>query len=269
MDTENWTDDDGPVEKLCNLLILSPSLSALTREAFHPHPGQPGTNLMTETGGFPPLKSLVISPNLQALLEFDDRLRTPSGSNERPGAEPPGLGQPSQYPSWRTQEVPTVSLPPPRRKKGVVTGVPMSPKTVSESKSVSSPTNTSPGAGDFGGLGEIMFARPEDAMEVQDGVRSGGSMNPYLNSPPSTPRYFYPRSDDEEEGTSQRSRQRSPFYTLEKSRSRRRPKRQSSDSQSPVERKGGQLVPPRYFTFGYNAGSRLKEKGEILGFPSL
>lgn len=206
----------------------------------------------------PPLTGLAISPNLQALLEFDDRLRTSSENHERPGTEPRGVVQPSQYPSWREQEVPTVSLPPPRRKKSVVTGVPISPKTMTQFRSVSSPTNTSPGVGGFGGPGEIMFARAED-VEVEG---SEGSINPYLNSPPSPPRYSYSRSDDEEEGFDRPS----PFYALEKSRSVRRSKWQRSfGGQSPVERRGGQMVHPRYFTsFSRNGGgSRTKEKGEI------
>ncbi|KAF9654164.1 hypothetical protein BDM02DRAFT_241 [Thelephora ganbajun] len=218
-------------------------------------------NVTTEAKVSPSLASLAISPNLQALLEFDDRLRTSSESHEQPMATPADLVQPNQYPSWGKQEVPTVSLPPPRRKKSVVTGVPMSPKTIFEFQSVASPTNIFPGVGESGGLGEIMFARPEGVLE--DEMESKDSANPYLNSPPSSPRYFYPRSDDEE-GIDQPS----PFYTLEKSRPMRRLKRQRSFSdQSPVERKGGQLVSPRYFTsFGRNVGSRPREKGAFSFF---
>lgn len=219
---------------------------------------------MTEAEESPALASLVISPNLQALLEFDDRLRTSSEILEQPETAPAELPQPSQFPSWIQQEVPTVSLPPPRRrKKSVVTGVPMSPKTISELQNVSSTANAFPGVSGLGGLGEIGFARAEDVREdvVEDEreSRAKGLMNPYLNSPPSPPRYFYPRSDDEGEGVDQPSF----FYTLEKSRSMRRPSRQrSSSDQSPVEHKGGRLVSPRHLaSLGRNAGSRPKERG--------
>lgn len=209
---------------------------------------------MTETEHLPPPSSLVISPNLQALLEFDNRLRTPSESHGPPAKEFSGFAQPGQCASWREQVVPTVSLPPPRRKKSVVPGVPVSPKTMSELQSVASSTSSFPEAGEI--TGEIEFAKPEDAME---GLR--GSTNPYLNSPPSPPRYFYPRSEDEEEGIVQN--QARPFYTLEKSRSMKWPDRQRSFSgPSPVEHKGGQLASRRYFTsFVRNVGSRPKEKG--------
>ena len=209
---------------------------------------------MTETEQLPPPASLVISPNLQALLEFDNRLRTPSESHGPPAKEALGLAQPGQCASWREQGVPTVSLPPPRRKKSVVTGVPVSPKTMFETQSVGSSTSAFPEAGEISG--EIEFARPED---VAEGVR--GSTNPYLNSPPSPPRYFYPRSEDEEEGIGQN--QPMAFYTLEKSRSLKWPDRQRSFSgPSPVEHKDGQLASRRYFTsLVRNVGTRPKEKG--------
>jgi len=101
-----------------------------------------------------------------------------------------------------------------------------------------------------------VFARAEDVVE---GER--GSTNPYLNSPPSPPRYFYPRSEEEEEGIVQN--QPMAFYTLEKSRSMKWPDRQRSFSgPSPVEHKGGQLASRRYFSsLVRNVGSRPKEKG--------
>jgi len=223
---------------------------------------------MTGTEKFPALASLAISPNLQALLEFDDRLRTPSEGHERSGAASADFPQTSQHPVWKQQEVPTISLPPPRRKKSVVTGVSMSPKTISESQSVSSSTNNFSGVAEFGGLGEIMFARVEDISEDEMELGFKGPPNPYLNSPPSPPRYFYPRSDDEEDRTD-----RPPlFYTLEKTRSMRRSirKRPFGGDQSPlVERKGGRPVSPRYFTsLGCNVGSRPKEKGKLLFYLS-
>lgn len=207
-------------------------------------------NVVTNMDEFPPLASLSISPDLQALLEFDDRLRTSGESYERPGTLlPADLARPGgQYPSWVQQEVPTVSLPPPQRKKSVIPGVPISPRTTSEFQNAASPTNSFHGVGKFGGLGEMMFARPRDAPEE---LESEGSMNPYLNSPPSPPRYFYPRSDDEED-------QPSPLYTLEKSRSTRRQIRRRSFS----DQHGSQLVSPRYFaSLGRSSGSRPKEKG--------
>ena len=81
-------------------------------------------------------------------------------------------------------------------------GVPMSPKTISEFQGAAAPATTFSRVDEFGGLGEIVFARPEDVPE--DEMKLGfvgykGSVNPYLNSPPSPPRYFCPRSDDEEE----------------------------------------------------------------------
>ena len=206
-------------------------------------------NVVTETEQFPAFASLAISPNLQALLEFDDRLRTSSEDHERSAPDP---AQPGQYPSWRQQEVPTVSLPPPRRKKSVVTGVPVA---VSEVSSVASSRNTLPTVGGFRGLGEIIFADPED---VEEDVGSNDLVNPHLNAPPSPPRYFYPRSDDEEEWIDQ------PSYTLKKTRTMRRPKRQRSLSdKSPAEHKRAQLFSSRYFASpGRNAGSRPKEKGK-------
>ena len=144
-------------------------------------------------------------------------------------------------------------------------GVPMSPKTISEFQGVAAPATTFSRVGEFGGLGEIVFARPEDEMEMEI-VGYKGSVNPYLNSPPSPPRYFYPRSDDEEEEGVDRP---SLFYTLERSRSPRRPIGQRSFSdqcQSAVERKSeGPLASPRYFaSLGRNVGSRPKEKGEFF-----
>ena len=56
--------------------------------------------------------------------------------DERPATASADLTQLEQYPSQRQREVPTVSLPPPRRKKSVVAGVPMSPKTISEFQGV-------------------------------------------------------------------------------------------------------------------------------------
>jgi len=160
--------------------------------------------------------------------------------------------------------VPTISLPPPRRKKSVVTGVPMTPKTSYECQRASSPTDTFPGAGEFGGPGEIMFARVEDTLEDETVF---GPANPYLNSPPSPPRYFYPRSDDEEDGADRPS----PFYTLEKSRFTRRPIRKrsfGSDQSSLTERKGGRPVSPLYFTaLGCNVGPRPTEKGKSFFRP--
>jgi len=217
---------------------------------------------MTETEQLPPPASLVISPNLQALLEFDNRLRLPSESHGPPAKESPGFAQLGQCASWREQGVPTVSLPPPRRKKSVVTGVPVSPKTMFESERMASPTGSFIRAGEISG--EIEFARPEDVVEDER-----GSTNPYLNSPPSPPRYFYPRSEDEGEGIIQD--QPRPFYTLEKSRSMKWPDRQRSFSgPSPVEHKGGQLASRRYFpSLVRNPGSRPKEKGLVfcLDFP--
>jgi len=238
--------------------ILIPSRSSSSGGTFpSPSWGETGTNVMTETEQLPAPASLVISPNLQALLEFDNRLRTPSEGHGPPAKDATGFAQLGQRPSWKDQVVPTVSLPPPRRKKSVVTGVPVSPKTMSEFQSVVAPMNAIPRAGEISG--DIEFARPEDAVE---GER--GSPNPYLNSPPSPPRYFYPRLDDEEERVDRH--QPSPFYTLEKSRSMKWPDRQRSFSgPPPVEHKGGQLATRRYFTsLVRNVGSRPKEKGASL-----
>jgi len=234
---------------------LFPVAPPLPVEPFHPRPGGnlARASVMAETEQLQAPPSLVISPNLQALLEFDNRLRTPSESHG-----PPAKEQLGQCPSWREQAVPTVSLPPPRRKKGVVAGVPVSPKTASESRSMAPRTNTFPGADELPILGEIEFARLEDVVEGES-----RSTNPYLNSPPSPPRHFYHRSDYEElEGIAQH--QPTPCYTLDKPRSMRQwPDRQRSFSgPSPVEHRGGQLASRRYFTsLVRNVGSRPKEKG--------
>ncbi|KAF9786746.1 hypothetical protein BJ322DRAFT_670611 [Thelephora terrestris] len=204
-------------------------------------------NVATETERFPTLTSLVISPNLQALLEYDDRLRAPSESHKRPEGAPVGRVQHVRYPSWSEQEVPTVPLPPPRRRKK--SGLTMSPKTISELESASPSTDALPGAGGLEVPEEVVFTRPEDILEE---VEVEDLMNPYLNSPPSPPRYFYPRPDEEEEGTGQPS----AFYTLEKSRSVGRTKRQRSLSD---QTEGGQLVPPRFIRANHG-GSRPKER---------
>ena len=222
-------------------------------------------SVMTETE-FPPLASLAISPSLQALLEFDEWLWTSSDSHEKPERTSTDLAQPGQYTSWRQQEVPKVSLPPSRRKKSVVTGVPVSPKIISELQSVASPRNAFSGVGELEALGEILVARAEDVLE--DVMGSGDPMDPDFDPPPSPPRYFYPCSDDEEEGIDQSS----ASYTLEKSRCMRLPERQRSefsDQYLPFlsEGNGGQLFSPRYFTsFGRNVGSRPKEKGDFSFF---
>lgn len=214
-------------------------------------------NVATETERFPTLASLVISPNLQALLEFDDRLRASSESHRRPEVAPVGHLQHVRYPSWSEQEVPTVPLPPPRRRKK--SGLPMSPKTISELESVLPPMDALPGAGELGGAEGVVFTRQEDILEEPEvEVEVEDLMNPYLNSPPSPPRYFYPRPDEEDEGTGQPS----AFYTLEKSRSVGRTKRQRSLSD---QSRGGQLVSPRYIRANY-VGSRPKERGELLIF---
>lgn len=233
---------------------LISSLPASHEGAFpSPSWGNPGMSVTTQAVEFPTLPSLAISPNLQALLEFDDRLRTSSESQERPRKASVDLALPGRQPSRGGQEVPTVSLPPPRRKKSVVTGVPVSPKTTNEFQSASSSTDAVPE--EPGGLGEIMFARAEDV------VGDVGATNPYLNSPPSPPRYFYPRLDDAQEGIDHSS----AFYTLEKRQSAKRQSRQrSSSDQTPTERKGGQLVPRRFLTsLGRSVGSRPKEKGQL------
>ena len=213
---------------------------------------------MMETEEFLTLASLAISPNLQALLEFDDRFRWSGECHGRPETTPADPAQLGQYPSRRQQEVPTVSLPPPRRKKSAVTDVPMT-RTISETQSVSSPTNTYLELAEFGGLGEMVFARPEDVDEEMELERKYFA-NPYLNSPP---RHFYHLSDDGEEGNNQ-----PPVYcTLERTRSMRRPIRiRSSSAQSPVER----LASTRQFaSLGRNRGSRPKERGKTLFiFPS-
>lgn len=221
-------------------------------------------NITTETEAFPVLPSLVISPNLQALLEFDDRLRTTSETHGRSGTAPAGLTQDSQYPSWTQQEVPTAPLPPPRRKKNAVADVPMSPKTISDLQRVSSPTDSLPGIGEPGGLGEIIFARSED--ELVDGLELElelkGTVNPYLNSPPSSPRYFYPLSDDDDDDDYERIGRPKSWSTRRHAR-----QRSFSGDQPRGERKGGKFVPPRCFTsFGRKVGSRPKQKGR-LSFP--
>jgi hypothetical protein len=246
---------------------LSPVLRPLAK-GKRSLPRSEGTqSVMTGTEEFPVLASLVISPNLQALLEFDDRLRTPSETHGRSGAGSADLTQSSQYPVWRQQEVPTISLPPPRRKKSVVAGVPVSPKASSECQRVSSSADDFPGVGEFGRLGEIVFASPEGVLEDEMELGPKGFVNPYLNSPPSPPRYFYPRSDDEEEGI---IGQTPPFYTLERSRSIRRPVRKRSyggDKSPLVERKGGKPVSPWYLTsLGCNVGSRPNERGKFFFF---
>jgi len=214
-------------------------------------------NVMTETE-FPPLASLAISPSLQSLLEFDERFWTSNESYERPERISADLAQHGQYTSWRRQEVPTVLLPPPRRKKSAVTDVPESPKTISELQSVDSP-----------GYEEILLARPEDVLE--DVMGSKDPTNTHLIPPPSPPRYFYPCSDDEEE---EGIDQDSASYTLEKSRAVGLPERQRSFSdqcQSSSEDNGGRFVSPRYLTsFCPNVGSGPKEKGKLsMSFFSL
>lgn len=212
------------------------------------------------------LANLAISPNLQALLEFDDRLRTPNETPGRSGAAPPGLTQDGQHPSWTQQEVPTAPLPPPRRKKNAVADVPVSPKTISDLQRVPSPTDSLPEIGEVGGFEEIIFAKFEDELEDDEmglglGLTLKGAVNPYLNSPPSSPRYFYPLSDDEEERIDR-----------PRSRSTRRHVRQRSFSgdQPPGERKGGKFVPPRYFTsFRRKAGSKPKQKGKLFSLAYL
>lgn len=210
-------------------------------------------NVTTETDDFPALASLVISPNLQALLEFDDRLRASSESQKRPEVAPAGRVKHGRYPSWSEQEVPTVSLPPPRRRKK--SGIPTSPKTIFELESVAPSMNILPGIEEPRESEEVVFTRPEDILGE---VEAQELMNPYLNPPPSPPRYFYPRPEDED-GVDQPS----GYYTLEKSRSTGRRKRQRSHSD---QSRGGQLVSPRPVVGG-NAGSRQKERGE--GFISM
>lgn len=201
-------------------------------------------NVTTETDDFPVLASLVISPNLQALLEFDDRLRASSESQKRPEVAPAGRVKHGRQPSWSEQEVPTVSLPPPRRRKK--SGIPMSPKATSELESVAPSANILPGIEEPRESEEVVFMRPEDILEE---VEAHDLMNPYLNSPPSPRRYFYPRPEDED-GINQPS----GYYTLEKSRPMGRRKRQRSLSDQSW---GGQSVSPRS-AVGGSAGSRQK-----------
>jgi hypothetical protein len=220
----------------------------------------------TETEQLPVLADLTISPNLQALLEFDDRLRTPSETHGRSGAAPAGLTQDGQYSSWTQQEVPTASLPPPRRKKNAVADVPVSPKTISDSQRVPSPTDSLPGFGEFGGLEEIIFARSEDELEDEMELELKGAVNPYLNSPPSSPRYFYPLSDDDDDDDDEEEVDRP------RSRSTRRHVRQRSFSadQPLGERKGSRFVPPRCFaSFRRKVGSKPKQKGKHFFRPSF
>lgn len=195
----------------------------------------------------PTLTSLVISPNLQALLEFDDRLRASSKSHKRQEDASPSPVTHAQYPSWNEQEVPTVSLPPPRRrKKG---SLPTSPKTISEFEAVSpSAAGATPGAREFGGSEEaVVFTRPQDIPEETE---AKVLCNPYLNSPPS-PRYFHRRSNDGDGGTDQTS----AFYALERSWSAGRAKRQRSLSEQSW---AGQSASSRF-----TGGSRtVKERGE-------
>lgn len=248
--------DDGSPAKHHDSSILPTSCKGNT-----PPPTPGDMNASTETEEFPVLANLTISPNLQALLEFDDRLRTPTEIHGRSGTGPAGLTQGSRRSSWTQQEVPTASLPPPRRKKNAVADVPVSPKTISDLPRVPSPTDSLPEICEFGGLGEIIFARSEDELEDETGLGSKGIVNPYLNSPPSSPRYFYPLSDDEVEEVDR-----------PRSRSTRRHVRQRSFSgdQPPGERKGGKFVPPRYFTsFCRKVGSKPKQKGKPFSFASL
>lgn len=206
-------------------------------------------NVTTKPEERPALTSLVISPNLQALLEFDDRLRASSESHKRPEVASSSRTHYDQHPSWGEQEVPTVSLPPPRRRKK--SSVPASPKTISESEGVSPSVKSIPETGEFGGSEEVVCTRPVDIpeeTEVED------LTNPYLNSPPS-PRYFHQRSGDGIDGTDQLS----AFYAWEKSRSVGREKRERSSSEQ-SQQAGGQSVSPH--STGGNVGSRQKERGE-------
>lgn len=200
-------------------------------------------NLTTKKEGYPALTSLVISPNLQALLEFDDRLRESSRSHNQPEV-PTRAQHPIRYPSsWREQEVPTISLPPPRRRKK--SGVQAPPKTISPTEGVSSMTKTLPGAGEFGRPEEVAFiAIPEDIPEETE---ESDLRNPYLNSPPS-PRYLHQRFGEGDDHLS-------VFYPLEKSRSVRQSKRQRSLSD---QSQGGQS-PSSFFT----VGPRQRERGKV------
>ena len=199
-------------------------------------------NLTTTSEDYSALTSLVISPNLQALLEFDDRLRASSKTYNQPDTPSSSRVQHGRQPSWREQEVPTVSLPPPRRRKR--SDVPSSPRTMSESGEVSSSAGAIPGAGEFGGSGEVVFTEPKDIPKERE---PEDLRNPYLNSPPS-PRFFNRHSNDGDEGNDHPS----TFYALEISRSVERAKRQRSFSD---QSQGGQLVPSR------NIGSRPKQRG--------
>jgi hypothetical protein len=196
-------------------------------------------NVTTETEEYPTLTSLVISPNLQALLEFDDRIRASNKSHKRPEEASSSPVQHGQYPSWGEQEVPTVSLPPPRRRKK--SDGPTSPKTISECEGVSSSTGAIPEAGESE---EVVFTIPED---IPEDTEAKDLRNPYLNSPPS-PRYFHRRLNDSNE-------------TLETSRSVGWAKRQRSLSD---QSQGGQLVSS--CLAGGNIGLRPKERGES-SFP--
>ena len=205
-------------------------------------------NAKTKTDEFSSVTSLVISPNLQALLEFDDLLRASNeGQEKRKEAASANREQHGRYPSWGSQEVPTISLPPPRRKKGVAAGGPVPQKTIPHVRSASSPANTPFGVRESGGHEEVLFEKSDDIPEEPK------DLNPYLNSPPSPPRYFYPREDEEGNG------QPSPLYTLERTRSIPRTKRQRSSSD---RSRGSQSVSPRLAE--RNGGLQTKERGEFL-----
>lgn len=207
-------------------------------------------NATTQTEEYPALTSLVISPNLQALLEFDDRLRESSKSRKRTEETSPTRAQYGRYPSLREQEVPTVSLPPPRRKRKK-SAVQTSPKAMSEPEGLSSSTGTLPGAGEFGASEEVVFTMPEDIPEETE---EGDLSNPYLNSPPS-PRYFHQRSNDDDD-------QLSAFCRLDRSRSVGQTRRRRSLSD---QSQGGQLVSPRFMTG--SVGPRPRERGERSSAP--
>lgn len=199
-------------------------------------------NVTTETEEYPTLTSLVISPNLQALLEFDDRLRASNKSHKRPDEVSSSPAQHGQFPSWREQEVPTVSLPPPRRRRKKSSG-PTSPQTVSEFEGVSpSRTESIPEAEEFGESEEVVFTAPED---IPEDTEAKDLANPYLNSPPS-PRYFQQRLNDSNE-------------TLESSRSVGWGKRQRSLSD---QSQGAQPVTSRWT--GGKARSGAKERGRSV-----
>lgn len=203
-------------------------------------------NVTTQTEEYPALTSLVISPNLQALLEFDDRLRESSKGHKRPVRVPSSnRTQHGRHPSWGEQEVPTVSLPPPRRRKK--SSLPASPKTISELEDVSPSTKTLPEAGEFGGSEEVLFTMPEDIQEERE-MRD--LRNPYLNSPPS-PRYFNRLSNDGDD-------QLSAFCTLGRSWSvgPHTTKRQRSLSD---QSQRNQLLSSR--SSGRSVGPRPRERG--------